>query len=425
LAKLRRENEELRRQKAEIEKDRERLKKENEELREKLEAVQREMYRQAAPFRIDQKKRVQMRKRPGRKPGHPGVCRVRPDVVDDEVVVPLDGCPRCGKPVTGCYPVEQFIQDLPEMKPRTTRIVTYLGRCDDCGTVESRHPMQMSKGSGAAAVNLGPRVLAVATDLNKRLGLPLRKTCDVLRQHFSIQVSPGAIVYAQARLAEQLEPAYQELAKTLREGNVVYVDETSWWVGGPGYWLWTFTSATCTYDGVPGIQNKCYAHHLKAISKALETATDDKTCLQEIRNLLVTAIALGKSRDEIPAEEFNRFVGSLERRADILLQKGVADLAANKVAHRLLKQRDHLFTFLKFPGVDPTNNAAERALRPAVVARKISCGNKTDRGRRTWQVLTSLATTCQQRGVRFSRMLEQAASLAGPRSLSVLTLGRG
>jgi hypothetical protein len=66
------------------------------------------------------------------------------------------------------------------------------------------------------------------------------------------------------------------------------------------------------------------------------------------------------------------------------------------VRNRLNKQRDHLFTFLDHDGVDATNKLAERRLRPAVIARKISPGNKTRKGARTWQILTSLAATCSQ-----------------------------
>ena len=56
-----------------------------------------------------------------------------------------------------------------------------------------------------------------------------------------------------------------------------------------------------------------------------------------------------------------------------------------------------LFTFLDYAGVEATNNRAERALRPDVIARKLSCGNKTERGKRTWEILASLAATCHQR----------------------------
>ena len=80
---------------------------------------------------------------------------------------------------------------------------------------------------------------------------------------------------------------------------------------------------------------------------------------------------------------------------------------------RLFKQRDHLFTFLDHDEVDATNNLAERQLRPAVIARKISCGNKTANGARTWQILASLAATCAQRAESFIATLARAAPLQG------------
>ena len=68
------------------------------------------------------------------------------------------------------------------------------------------------------------------------------------------------------------------------------------------------------------------------------------------------------------------------------------------IRNRLSKQRPHLIGCLCDPSAEPTNNRAERSLRPAVIARKISCGNKTERGRIIWQILASLAATCIQRG---------------------------
>jgi hypothetical protein len=74
----------------------------------------------------------------------------------------------------------------------------------------------------------------------------------------------------------------------------------------------------------------------------------------------------------------------------------------------LAKQQDHLLTFLDYPEVDATNNLAERQLRPAVISRKLSCGNKTPSGATTWSVLASLAATCQHHGVSDS-FIEQVA----------------
>ena len=78
---------------------------------------------------------------------------------------------------------------------------------------------------------------------------------------------------------------------------------------------------------------------------------------------------------------------------------------------RLWKQRDHLFVFLEHPGVDATNNLAERQLRPAVIRRKLSCGNRSHRGARTFEILASLAATCRQRGEDFLQMATNAARL--------------
>ena len=82
-----------------------------------------------------------------------------------------------------------------------------------------------------------------------------------------------------------------------------------------------------------------------------------------------------------------------------------------KVRHRLAKQQDHLLTFLDFPALEATNNLAERQLRPVVISRKLSCGNKTMKGATTWSVLASLAATCQQRGDSFIEQVAHAMRL--------------
>ena len=78
------------------------------------------------------------------------------------------------------------------------------------------------------------------------------------------------------------------------------------------------------------------------------------------------------------------------------------------VLKRIAKQRDHLFTFLHYENVDATNNLAERQLRPAVISRKLSCGNKTEKGAKTWCILTSLLQTWNQKEVSFKEKLKQA-----------------
>jgi hypothetical protein len=206
----------------------------NDCLSAKVEELAKKAARQAAPFRIDEQHRVVERKKPGRPKGHPGVCRAVPDHVDQEIVVPLVECLRCHGPVGPRRPVVQYVEELPVVRPHVTKLITEEAECVHCQKqVRSIHPLQVSLAEGAAAVQLGPRALGLAAQLNKQHGLTMRKTCGVLREAFGLRLSPGGLSQALARMAAKLEPAYENLLARLRAGPCLHSDETSWWVGGP------------------------------------------------------------------------------------------------------------------------------------------------------------------------------------------------
>ena len=186
------------------------LRAENEGLRNRLEEAQRAAVRQAAPFRIKDKKRVQNRKAAGRKGGHKGKCRERPEQVDRQVEVSLECCPHCGgEAFEQVSARRQGIEEIPPLQPVVTELVTYEGRCEGCQRkVHSTHPLQVSLASGAAATHLGSRALAVAADLNKRHGLSTRKSCRILEELFGLRISPGGLTQAMERLAHKLNPSF-------------------------------------------------------------------------------------------------------------------------------------------------------------------------------------------------------------------------
>jgi len=134
------------------------------ELQAALEAAQRAAHRQAAPFRLEPQKRAVTPKRPGRKRGHPGAFRRKPDHIDEDIEVQLCSCPHCGgTQFKDQHTLEQLIEDIPPVRPHVTRLTTYQGTCVQCGqSLRSTHPLQMSLTIGAAGVQLGPRALALA-----------------------------------------------------------------------------------------------------------------------------------------------------------------------------------------------------------------------------------------------------------------------
>src|SRR6516162_7679072 len=218
-------------------------------LEEALQGAERAAHRQAAPFRIEEKKRLLEPKPPGRKPGHAAAFRHRPDHVDQCVEVQLCACPHCGgRQFIDQSQLEQFIEDIAPVRPHVTRLSTYEATCMQCGHhVRSSHPLQMSLATGAAGVQLGPRALALAADLNKAKGVSMRKTCAVLRDGFGLQLSPGGLSQALDRLAVKVQPQYDAIATELRQAPALHSDETSWWVAGPGWWLWVFTTQLLTF----------------------------------------------------------------------------------------------------------------------------------------------------------------------------------
>ena len=364
----------------------------------------------------------------------------------------LETCPACGERLAQAdqRAVEQTILEIPEIRPRVIRLRTYRTECGHCQqSVSSTHPLQVSSATGAAGTHLGPRALGLAAALNKDLKLPMRKTCRILQEMFGLSLSPGGLAQALERVATSLQGADDDSLARLRQSAVIHTDETGWWVGGPGYTLWVFTNHETTdyrivehrdrataadilsdtfqgvlvsdclsiCDGLDGIQQKCYAHHLKALSQALKTeAGQGSSYLLELRTLLHTALLLKRLAPDLAVAQRQRSRDDLETRfTQLRAQPRPPDTPQGqqeeKIRQRLAKQQDHLLTFLDYPEVDATNNLAERQLRPAVISRKLSCGNKTQSGATTWSVLASLAATCQQRGDSFIEQVAQAMVL--------------
>lgn len=408
-----------------------------------VEELERATARQAAPFRREPRRIVppENRKRPGRKPGHEGFFRQVPEQIDQEIDLPMDCCPKCGGAVHDVTVVEQVIEEIEPVRPTVIKLKTRRGVCDCCGKVDTPHPLRQSLAGGCAKVQIGPRAVALATLLNKVCGLTMRKTLMVLKQLCGLGLTPGGLSQALDRTADKCQGDYDRLIEQLRDSPAVNVDETSWWVGASGHWLWCFTTpgqtlfhvgprasrvvnevlgekfagvlvsdCLASYNPVDCRKHKCFAHHHRAIASAKKTQTDH-AYLNQWKMLLTVANELWHLRQDLPPPKYEADRQQLEAWKDRLLDQTVTDPGDVKIQNRLIKHREHLLRCLEDASVEPTNNRAERQLRPAVICRKLSCGNRTDRGKQTWEILASLGTTCLQRGDDFVTWLTQRLPL--------------
>jgi hypothetical protein len=264
----------------------------------------------------------------------------------------------------------------------------------------------------------------------------------VLRALAGLTINPGGLSQALARMGRRLGPAHAALVGRVMAEPVLHTDETSWYAGRPGASLWVMANAAGTcyrivpsrtraaamellgddrgvlvsdclnlYDDLTPLQQKCYAHHLKKIGEALAGPATGSPWLVDLRGLLKGAMALKTAMPELPANRIAAMRMALEVNAERLLGTP-RDGPEERIRLRIAKQRDHLFTFLDHANVHATNNLAERQLRPAVISRKLSCGNKTEAGARTREVLTSIAATCQQTGISLVDHLARQMAIA-------------
>lgn len=431
-AQLRAENQQLRQQVTTLEARVATLEAELKALKELLETTQRQGKRQATPFSKGSPSPTP--KKPGRKRGHAVAQRAVPDKVDrTKVAVLPPACPACGGAVKKDDVQFQYQIDIPRPIPViVTRFRIHVGHCQACGQrLQGRHPEQTSDALGAAAVQIGPNALGLAAELKHGVGIPFGKTARILSTATALTINRSSLARASQRLARKCAPTYSRLMLRLRQGRVVHVDETGWRIGGQSAWLWVFTNQALSvyvidpsrahevvetvlgtdyagvlvsdcflaYDPLPYRQSKCLAHLLRRCKEI--QALKSRRAVQftrDLARLLRAAITLKDRRRRMSTHGYRVACGRLETALDRLLARQLSDSDNARLATTLRKQRSRLLTFLYEAAVAPTNNAAERELRPAVVARKTGGCNRTDAGAQAHAILASVLRTCTKQG---------------------------
>jgi transposase len=430
---LQQEQQRLRQERERLRQEQERLRKENDQLKRQLEEAQRAQKRQAAPF--SRGRRNPKPKRPGRKRGAAYGQRhskAIPERVDEVIVVPLPARCGCGGTVKK-EKVESQYQHEVVRKTIWKRFDIAIGRCRACHQrVQGRDSRQTSDALGAAAVQLGPHALALAIKMNKGLGIPHGDVATVLQDSFGLQVHRSTICRAVERVARRGEATWHALRDAARRSLVNAIDETGWNVETQLRWLWVAVSEQVTYcdilsgrgfeqaasllgtdyagwlthDGWAVYYKFLRAGHQSCISHLLRRCRDmaEIGSAAAARFPLAVKAILEKGltlRDRYGKQEISRHglwtaTGRLEVELDRLLTRPYRDSANRRLAKHLSRERPYLFTFLYCPGLDATNNAAERALRPLVVARKNWGGNRSEKGARAQAVLSSILASAQQ-----------------------------
>lgn len=400
----------------------ERLQQIVEQQQAEIEELKRIGKRQAAPFA--RRHWVEQPRRPGRKRGQGKFARRElPKVVKihETKEAKLDGCPECGGHVQAIRQQEQYVTDIPVVEVQTTRFVTYSGYCRACHKrVRSRHPEQTSDATGAAGVMVGPRAKALAADLKHRLGVSYGKVSEVLNDTFGLQVSRSGWCQADQKLARTAQPVYA--IRDNRSSEVV-ID-----ILGEQFQGILTTDCYLAYDDrkfKEWLKQKCVGHLLKDLKEMKESKSGRALHFaRQVTMVLQEALALKAEKNHLDPFTFYQRAQALEARLDVLIapRRRLSDRENARFAKRLRKHRPHLLRFLYVDELEPTNNLAERMLRPAVITRKTNGCNRNRSGALTHAILASVLVTCRQHAIPILDYLVQLQQYGGtPSSLVAAT----
>ena len=406
------------------------------------------------------------RKRGGQ-PGHRGAYRalLLVEQVDEIVVVEPERCRHCGQPFPGTATGRRgrvWRHQVVELLPLIVRVTEYqmaVRHCPSCGK-RTRADLP----PGVPRRRFGARLTAVIALLSGRYRLSRREVRQLLQDLWAVRVSLGAVVRQEQAQSAALVPIVAEARAAVQQAAVVNLDETGWWQAQQRAWLWTAVTAELTvfsidrsrggaaieallgseFAGVVGSDRwsaysrfpaerraLCHAHRKRAfqglVDRGGEAEPIGRWGLAEIERLF--ALWHRFRAREFKRKELRRRLVPVQARLGRLLRRGQdnPDRKAAGLCRELTKWWAALWTFARVEGVEPTNNGAERALRPTVLWRKGSFGCDSEAGSRFAERLLTVVATCRQQGRPLLEFLVAAgeAALLGTAPPSLLPADPG
>jgi transposase-like protein len=405
------------------------------------------------------KKRKSRRSRGGQK-GHKGYKRELVPVEDvkhfHEYYPPF--CENCGAPLDPqtCEetsdPLRHQTFELPEIKPIVSE-----HRCHELGCA-CGHKTRAQFPDGTGQSQFEPRVHGAIAYLTSVHKIGRRGIVEIMKTLFGLPMCLGSVCNCIERVSPELEPVVEEARESLSQSGNLNIDETGWKCKGERRYLWVFVSPLVVYFSIAasrgakvlrsvlgsvfkgvitsddhsayssyhkkGIRQLCWAHMIRKFKGLKESRSSPDAyvfatnMLKEIGHIFGCWHAFREGCITRPQLLDATTLMRARMKRYCLKYRSSPDAEVCTRAKRTLANWNHLFTFLTHEGVEPTNNAAEQAIRPAVQWRKLCFGNQSDGGERFTERILTVTRTCQLQGrnsFHFLSELMEAAFKGLPR----------
>jgi transposase len=400
----------------------------------------------------------QSHRRRGGQPGHPGHTRtlIPVEEVDEVVVLKPTQCTHCQAPLSGDDPTpwRHQVIEMPPIKPVVTEYQWQQLACTACGEI-TRAPWPAGVPSGT----YGPRVQATVALYTGSYRLSKRTTRQAMAEVFGIPMSVGTISQLEQATTEAVAAPVEEARTYVHEQAVAHLDETSWRQGDKRAWLWVAVTSWVTVFVVRMSRGGQVAHELLGERFSGILVTDRysaynwypvrwrQLCWAHLLRDFEAMRVRGGASEEIgeallaqahqmltwwhrvregtlQRSTFRSYMTPLRREVERLLEAG-RRCGVPKTAgtcRDILKRREALWTFVQLEGVEPTNNAAERSIRPGVQWRKGSFGTQSEEGSRFVESMMTVVATLKQQQRNVLEYLTAAceAALRGEAAPSLL-----
>jgi transposase len=370
----------------------------------------------------------------GGQPGHAKAQRplVPPEKLRSSTDCRPSSCRRCAHPLLGDdpRPLIHQVADLPKIEPIVDQFLLHRLTCSHCGaTTCGTLPEGVPTGS------FSPYTQAVLATLAGAYRLSKRQIQQLAADLFGLTISTGMISKLEGQSAAALAEPYHELARSVLEAEAVNIDETGWREDRHKAWLWVTVTALATVFTIAGNRSAGVARRLLGDKEDQVVSSDRfksydwlwaywrQVCWSHLRRDFQAMIdrggpgeAIGRrllglsdrlfevwhqARDgRLEGGAFQERILRLRPRVRRALEDGTKCSCATtaRTCAEILRVEEGLWNFVWFPGVEPTNNAAERALRHAVIWRRISGGTASESGSRFVERMLTVVATCRQQG---------------------------
>jgi transposase len=354
------------------------------------------------------------------------------DFATREVRHTLEKCPDCGRKLSGGWIVsKRQTIEIPQTPIEITDHVLIARRCGVCGKV---HIPKLGIADGVVGKQrVGPRLMSLITTLAIAKRMPQRAIQRLLEGLYGVHISLGEITEILHKVAAFAKDAVQCILRRIRGSPHAHADETGWREDGINGYLWSLSTPELRYfhfersragavarkllglcfGGVlvcdfyggynfyDGPIQRCWVHFLRDLKKLLEAHPDNENVrewVESVRAIYKLAKKIARRGFIAPARV--KFRQQLEAKLLLIAQPYLKNESAPQrvLAERIERHLGELFTFVEYLGCPSGNNAAERAIRPAVIARKISGGTRSDNGSKTRTTLMSAFGTWTLQG---------------------------